>query len=42
MESYIVKVLATEFLTHNVKRFVVEKPAGYSYLPDQATDVAIN
>lgn len=42
MESYIVKVLATEYLTHNVKRFVTEKPAGYSYTPGQATDVSIN
>jgi ferredoxin-NADP reductase len=42
MESHIVKVLATEYLTHNVKRFVTEKPAGYSYTPGQATDVAIN
>ncbi len=42
MESYIVKVLATEYLTHNVKRVVTEKPAGYHYTPGQATDVSIN
>jgi ferredoxin-NADP reductase len=42
MEKHIVKVLATDFLTHNVKRFVVEKPARYQYIPGQATDVAIN
>jgi ferredoxin-NADP reductase len=42
MKSYIVKVLATEYLTHNVKRFVTEKPEGYSYVPGQATDVSIN
>ncbi len=42
MEKHIVKVLFTEFLTHNVRRFVVEKPAGYRYVPGQATDVAIN
>jgi ferredoxin-NADP reductase len=42
MDSYIVKVLQTEFVTQNVKRFVVEKPAGYSFMPGQATDVAIN
>jgi ferredoxin-NADP reductase len=29
-------------LTHNVKRFKVEKPAGYTFVPGQATDVAIN
>ncbi|QHS56604.1 flavodoxin reductase [Mucilaginibacter sp. 14171R-50] len=42
MEKHIVKVLATAFVTHNVKRFVVEKPAGYTYAPGQATDVALN
>lgn len=42
MDNYIVKVLNTEFVTHNVKRFVIEKPAGYSYIPGQATDVSIN
>jgi len=42
MEKYIVKVLSTEFVTHNVKRFTVEKPSNYTYIPGQATDVAIN
>jgi len=42
MDQYIVKVLETACLTHNVKRFVLEKPAGYNYIPGQATDVAIN
>jgi ferredoxin-NADP reductase len=42
METHIVKVLATEYLTHNVKRFVTEKPAGYNYIAGQATDVSIN
>lgn len=42
MERHIVKVLATEYLTHNVKRFVTEKPAGYNYTPGQATDISIN
>jgi ferredoxin-NADP reductase len=42
MEQHIVKVLETEFVTHNVKRFQVEKPAGYTYVPGQATDVSIN
>src|ERR1051326_6274967 len=40
--NYIVKVLDTEMVTHNVKRFKVEKPAGYTYIPGQATDVSIN
>lgn len=42
MEKYIVKVLNTEFVTHNVKRITLEKPAGYTFISGQATDVAIN
>lgn len=40
--KYIVNVLKTDLVTHNVKRFVVEKPPGYSFVPGQATDVAIH
>jgi ferredoxin-NADP reductase len=42
MNKYIVKVLKTELVTHNVKRFVVEKPVGYHFTPGQATDISIN
>lgn len=42
MEEHIVKILSTEPVTHNVKRFRVEKPAGYSFIPGQATEMAIN
>jgi len=42
MEKHIVKVLKTEFIIHNVKRFEVGKPAGYTFIPGQATDVSIN
>ncbi|WP_276134187.1 FAD-binding oxidoreductase [Polluticoccus soli] len=42
MEEHIVKILSTEYLTHNVKRIKVEKPEGYSFIPGQATWVAIN
>ena len=37
-----VEILFTEFVTHNVKRFIVEKPEGYSFTPGQATDVAVD
>jgi hypothetical protein len=37
-----IKILAIENVTHNVKRFLLEKPSGYKYLPGQATDVSIN
>lgn len=41
MESHQVKILKTEFITHDVKRFRVEKPIGYNYIPGQATEVTI-
>lgn len=40
--SNIVKILEIESLTHDVKRFKVEKPKGYSFIPGQACEVAIN
>ena len=36
------KVLMTEFVTHDVKRFIVERPEGYTFAPGQATEVSIN
>jgi ferredoxin-NADP reductase len=41
-EIHIVKIISTEYVTHNVKRFKVEKPSGYLYQPGQATEVSIN
>lgn len=37
-----VKVLSTQFVTHDVSRIIVEKPKGYQFVPGQATEVAIN
>jgi len=37
-----VKILMTEPVTWNVKRFIVEKPANYKFIPGQATEVSIN
>jgi len=31
-----------EFVTHNVRRFVVEKPPRFKFIPGQATDCTIN
>jgi len=42
MEKHIVKVLETNYVTHDVRRMVVEKPAGYKYISGQATDVSLN
>jgi ferredoxin-NADP reductase len=42
MEQHIVKILEIHEVTHNVKSFRIEKPAGYSFTPGQATDVSVN
>ncbi len=42
MSEHIVKVVKANFVTHDVKRFVVEKPKGYTFIPGQATDISIN
>jgi ferredoxin-NADP reductase len=42
MEEHIVKIFRIEQVTHDVKRFQFEKPAGYAFVPGQATDVSIN
>src|SRR5258706_8121842 len=42
MAEHLVKVLESYFVTHDVKRFKVEKPDGYDFIPGQATDVSIN
>jgi ferredoxin-NADP reductase len=42
MEEHIVKIISIEQLTHDVKRFQIEKPVGYSFIPGQATEVSIN
>ncbi len=41
MES-IVKILYIHPVTHDVKRYRVEKPDGYHFNPGQATEVSIN
>jgi ferredoxin-NADP reductase len=40
--SNTVKILDIQPLTQDVKQFKVEKPKGYSFIPGQATEVAIN
>jgi ferredoxin-NADP reductase len=41
-EEHIVKIFSIENVTHDVKRFRVEKPENYSFNPGQATEIAIN
>ncbi|HWB63702.1 MAG TPA: FAD-binding oxidoreductase [Chitinophagales bacterium] len=42
MAQHVVKILDAEFITHDVKRFAVEKPKGFTFVPGQAADVSIN
>lgn len=42
MESHIVKIKTIKQVTHDVKSFRIEKPAGYQFVPGQATEVAVN
>lgn len=42
MEKHIVRILRTKMVTHNVKQFTLEKPAGFSFVSGQAADVSIN
>lgn len=37
-----VKILLVEKETHNVKKFIIEKPKGFNFIPGQATDLVIN
>lgn len=42
MTDYTVKIIGIEKLTHDVKRFRVDRPDEYEFRPGQATGVAIN
>jgi len=42
MEEHIVKLLHSEYITHDVKRFIIEKPPGYQFQSGQATKISIN
>jgi len=42
MDSSIVKVLEAQFITHDVKRFAVEKPPNFDFDPGQSVHLSIN
>ncbi|MCL6462800.1 MAG: flavodoxin reductase [Flavobacterium micromati] len=42
MENYTVKIISVSLVTHDVKRFTIQKPEGFNYTPGQATEVSIN
>lgn len=39
---HTLKIISTTYITHDVKRFVVEKPEDYQYHPGQSTHISIN
>ncbi len=41
-KEFRVKVLGASKVTHDVRRFVLEKPHGFSFVPGQATDLSID
>ena len=42
MANHIVKVIESNFINHDVKRFLVEKPEGFDFTPGQAVNLSIN
>lgn len=36
------KILNTHYITHDVKRFVLEKPDGFEYIPGQSAHISID
>lgn len=42
LQEFIVRILDTDFITHDVKYFRVERPEGYTFIPGQATDISVN
>lgn len=40
--KHVLKIIHIHQVTHDVKCFRLEKPAGYNFLPGHATDVSIN
>jgi ferredoxin-NADP reductase len=40
--NHTVDLLMSQFVTHDVKRFIVSKPPGFSVVPGQGVELAIN
>lgn len=36
------KIVNTHYITHNVKRFVIEKPTDFTYAPGQSAHISVN
>lgn len=42
MAVFPAKILESTYINHNVKRFIIQKPEGYHFIPGQGTMVSIN
>ena len=42
MADMPVKILESSYINHDVKRFIIEKPEGYHFIPGQGAELAIN
>ncbi|MEC5165645.1 ferredoxin-NADP reductase [Flavobacterium sp. PL11] len=42
MKNQIVKIISVQHVTHDVKRFTVQKPEDFQFLAGQATEVSVN
>ena len=42
MENHFVKITHIDYVTHDTLRIITEKPANYTFVPGQATDIVIN
>lgn len=40
--AHQLKILDTHYINHDVKKFIVEKPQGFQYIPGQAAELSIN
>ncbi|MBI3334804.1 flavodoxin reductase [Candidatus Pacearchaeota archaeon] len=41
-QEHVVRIIQIEEVTHDVKRFIVEKPAGFQFIPGHSALVSIN
>ena len=42
MAPFSVKILESSYINHDVKRFIMEKPDGYHFVPGQGAELSIN
>ncbi len=40
--NIVLKVTETSYVTHDVKRFIMEKPEGFTFIPGQSANISIN